>query len=85
MGGVDPTDQFHKYYSVSCFCKKWYKDSFWFANDISICNAFILQNWYLTGAGKSKLKQGDFRKHGHSKLKSTNRRKLNQMLVFEDG
>ena len=49
------------YYSVGRSSKKWYKYLFWYAIDVSICNAFILQNHFLTGAGRSKLKQADFR------------------------
>ena len=61
MGGVDLADQFRKYYSLRHSCKKWYKYLFWYAIDVSICNAFILQNHFLTGAGRAKLKQADFR------------------------
>ena len=41
--------------------RKWYKYLFWFSINVSICNAFILQNHFLTGAGRAKLKQVDFR------------------------
>ena len=61
MGGVDLADQFRKYYSVGRSSRKWYKYLFWFSIDVSICNAFILQNHFLTGAGRAKLKQVDFR------------------------
>ena len=61
MGGVDLADQFRSYYSVGRSSKKWCKYLFWYAIDVSICNAFILQNHFLTGAGRSKLKQADFR------------------------
>ena len=61
VGAVDLTDQFCKYYSVGHSCKKWYKYLFWFAIDVSVCNAFILQNHFLTGAGRAKLRQVDFR------------------------
>ena len=61
MGGVDLADQFRKYYSVGRSCKKWYKYLFWYAIDVSVCNAFILQNHFLTGAGRAKLRQVDFR------------------------
>ena len=61
MGGVDLADQFRNYYSVGRSSKKWYKYLFWYAIDVSICNAFILQNHFLTRAGRSKLNQADFR------------------------
>lgn len=60
MGGVDLADQFPKYCSVDRSCKKWYKYLFWFTIGVSVCNAFIAQNHFLTGAGKAKLKQVDF-------------------------
>ena len=62
MWGVDLAGQFCKYYSVGRSSKKWYKYLFWFAIDVSICNAFILQNHFLTGAGRFKLRQANFSK-----------------------
>ena len=61
MGGVDLADQLRGYYSVTRTSRKWYKYLFWFAIDVSICNAFILYNHHRVGQGKAKLRQLDFR------------------------
>ena len=61
MGGVDLADQMHKYYTIGRSSCKWYKYLFWFLIDLSICNAFILCNFFRQGQGKGKLKQAAFR------------------------
>ena len=94
MGGVDLADQFRNYYSVGRSSKKWYKYLFWYAIDVSVCNAFILQNHFLTGAGRSKLKQADFRTRLSKQLiagfsctvsaaQSSKRRKIDDLSLEE--
>ena len=61
MGGVDLADQLRKYYSITRTSVKWYRYLFWFAIDVSICDAFILYNHHRVGEGKAKIRQLDFR------------------------
>ena len=61
IGGVDLADQMHKYYTTGHSSYKWYKYLFWFLVDLSICNAFILCNFFRQGQGQGKLKQAAFR------------------------
>ncbi|KAK3741427.1 hypothetical protein QZH41_003983 [Actinostola sp. cb2023] len=43
MGGVDRADQLRSSYTVGRQCKKWYRYLFWYALNLSICNALVLQ------------------------------------------
>ena len=61
MGGVDLADQMCKYYTIGRSSYKWYKYLFWFLVDLSICNAFVLCNFFQQEQGKGKLKQAAFR------------------------
>ena len=95
MGGVDLADQFRKYYSLGRSSQKWYKYLFWYTVDVSICNAFILNNHFLTGAGRGKLRQVDFRTRLSKQLiagfstssaslaQSTKRRKIETLSLGE--
>ena len=61
VGGVDLADQMRKYYTIGRSSYKWYKYLFWFLIDLSICNAFVLCNFFRQGQGQGKLKQAAFR------------------------
>ena len=49
-----------KYYSIGRSSYKWNKYLFWFLIDLSICNAFVLCNFFQQGQGKGKLRQAAF-------------------------
>ena len=61
MGEVDLADHLRKYYSVGRSSYKWYKYIFWYLIDVSICNAFILCNFYRQSRGQGRVKQLQFR------------------------
>ena len=56
MGRVDLPDQLRQHYSVRRPSKRWYRYTFWFLVNLSICNSFILYNNYCSlGQGQGKV------------------------------
>ena len=43
MGGVDLNDQYRSYYPSGRTGMKWWRYTFWFLLDVSICNAMVLE------------------------------------------
>ena len=95
MGGVDPADQLHEYYSIGHSCYKLYRYIFWFLIDVSICNAFVLCNYHRLSQGLDKVRQlkfrtslakqliGGFSTSGVSVAQSSKRRKIETFLLEE--
>ena len=54
MGGVDRADQLRSFYASGWQSCKWYKYLFWFAFNLSVSNAFVLENFYRSSQGKTK-------------------------------
>ncbi|KAK3727852.1 hypothetical protein QZH41_001636 [Actinostola sp. cb2023] len=59
MGGVDRADQLRSSYTVGRPCKKWYRYLFWYALNLAICNARVLENVHKRPA--TPKRQLDFR------------------------
>lgn len=56
MGGVDLHDQLRGYYALGTKSRKWWRYLFWFCIDLSIVNAFILEQKAINHRSRTQLK-----------------------------
>lgn len=56
MGGVDLHDQLRGYYALGTKSRKWWRYLFWFCIDLSIVNAFILEQKAIDHRSRTQLK-----------------------------
>ena len=93
MGGVDLNDQLRKYYFIGRSSRKWYKYLFWFLIDVSICNSFIMLNYFKSNNGQSRVKQVCFRTSlakqliggfSFDSLHNMKRKKIENLLLHPD-